>query len=197
MEIKSIAHLTTEIADSFDFVKDDIQMRFEDSGVKDASEARMLINCLDKLEALKEALSKIENCYDVIREEINFVETELVSETNDLGLRRIEVEVSRGMREQSLLSLTAAKKRGIVDVDEELEIVVPDGTSFKTKIVSPGNRLRERGRIKAFYEAEDVSADDVIILEEIEPKKWKLYVSESSRASHVEAIAALEKAGII
>ncbi len=89
-------------------------------------------------------------------------------------LRKIRKTVSQGEINQNLLTLTEAAKRGYFGVNETLKINLPDGTEFETEIIRPGNRLRERGWIKAFYAHQKICAGDTVVLEEVEPRVWKL-----------------------
>ena len=91
------------------------------------------------------------------------------------GNRKLIIEVSNGMRKQSLLTLSSARKSGLVRVGEEFVITPsPANTSFKTELVYPGNRLKERGQIRKFYEANKIKCGDSVVLEEKEPGKLVL-----------------------
>jgi hypothetical protein len=177
-EIKDITHLTSEIVESFRYVRDDIEEKFRDN--EDINYGRFLIECLDKLDQLEKALAKIQDQYDSVREEVGFSEP-LSSKKKEDGLRVLRLNISENAIKQSLLSLTAAKKLGLVTVGERMTIHTPEGKPFTTIISTVGNRLEERGRIRAFFKEHNVDEEDIIILEEIEPKVWKLYVDEARR----------------
>ena len=89
-------------------------------------------------------------------------------------LRAIQVKVTEGMLNNSMLLLTHARTRGIIATGEEFEILMPDGDSFKTDLAEPGNRLRERGRFKRYYREHGIEAGDVLLLLEHRPGVWKL-----------------------
>ena len=92
----------------------------------------------------------------------------------DNGLREITLPVTAGMINQHLLSLTGSVKQKVVKVGEVMEIKLPSGTKFQTEIVNPGNRLRERGRVREFYESQGMRDGDSITLKEIAPGSWEM-----------------------
>lgn len=95
-------------------------------------------------------------------------------ETSAGRLRRIEIEVSEGMLNQSLLNLTAARRRGVVKLGETFKIRLPDNTEFETQLINPGNKLRERGWIREFYGKCEITAGQRVVLQEVEPGVWTL-----------------------
>jgi hypothetical protein len=170
MDIQNISQLLSQIQEAFDWAHEDIELKFRDTG--DIDYGRFLIEQADGLVALEQALGSIEVKYDQIRESIGLVEREFVPTQSKGGLRKFRVEITEGAINQSLLSLTAAKKQGLVEVGERMTIHTPVGKAFKTRIGKVGNRLEERGRIKAFYNECKVEENDVVVFEEIEPKVW-------------------------
>jgi hypothetical protein len=57
---------------------------------------------------------------------------------------------------------------------EKSKISLPDGTEFATEICDPGNKLRERGPIRKFYEEAKIADGDKVILKEITTGNWRL-----------------------
>jgi hypothetical protein len=91
------------------------------------------------------------------------------------GNRTIEIQVTQGMINQNLLTLTDHVHRGIVRIGEEFTVESePSGEVFKTELLENGNKFRERGAIARFYEAAHVHAGDCITLAETSPRRWKL-----------------------
>jgi hypothetical protein len=90
------------------------------------------------------------------------------------SLRSIVIEVGQAMLSNSLLTLTPAKKDGVVEVGEKFKIKLPDGREFVTELTSPGNRLSERGAIRHFYETCRVHVGDKVVLEETKSGEWIL-----------------------
>jgi len=138
---------------------------------------RSRLNTIDELKKLKEVAGKLQERMEEIRDEDLCIsggssQRATVSE----GLRKIELEVTEGMLRQSLLSMTRAKKANLVKVGEQFTITVPSGEQFTTDLIDPGNKLRERGRIRAFYEAHQIKAGDHVVLKETEKNRWTMEV---------------------
>ena len=93
----------------------------------------------------------------------------------DVKLRELPVEVTQGMLNQSLLTLTDHVKRGRVRTGEELTIeAYPSAERMRTDLMVNGNKLRERGAIGRFYREAGVHAGDFVVLSEIAPNRWTL-----------------------
>lgn len=90
------------------------------------------------------------------------------------GLRTLAIEVSQGMLNQHLLTLTDAKRSGLVKGGEKFKIQLPDGTIFSTELCDPGNKLRERGLIRKFYADSNVTEGDTVVMEEKSRGSWLL-----------------------
>jgi len=88
--------------------------------------------------------------------------------------RRIRTSISQGEINQNLLTLTQARKRGLIRLGEQFRIILPNGQDFETELVQPGNKLRERGRIREFYEEQNLKPDDYVVLEEVSAGTWTL-----------------------
>jgi len=89
--------------------------------------------------------------------------------------REVVVEVSQGMINQNLLTLTEHVKRKRIKVGETLDIeALPSGDRFQTELLSSGNKLRERGGIAKFYRDAGVQAGDFVALSETTPGHWQL-----------------------
>lgn len=99
--------------------------------------------------------------------------------------REIRIEVSQGMINQNLLTLTEAIKRGTVRVGEELIIeALPSERKFKTVVMASGNKLQERGEINKFYSSAGVREGDYVILQEVSLGQWKLRKAEGLREAY-------------
>lgn len=91
------------------------------------------------------------------------------------NLRELPIEVTQGMINQNLLTLTNHVKRGRIRTGEDLTIETdPSGERFTTELLTNGNKLQERGAIGRFYREAHVQAGDFVVLTEIAPKKWAL-----------------------
>lgn len=95
-------------------------------------------------------------------------------------LRELQIEVSQGMINQNLLTLTEAIKRGQLKVGEQLIIeVLPAGDKFSSDVMQPGNKLRERGAIGKFYRSAGVRDGDYVTLRESARGEWQLLKCDS------------------
>lgn len=138
-------------------------------------------HCAKEAELLKrdlQALSAIEeHAVDVLCNTLSF-ESDSV-EVSPSGMRTLIIEVSQGMINQHLLTLTDAKRQGKVKAGEKFEITLPNGTTFTTDLCDPGNKLRERGYIREFYEGSKISEGDKVILKEVSFGCWRLLAKDS------------------
>jgi hypothetical protein len=90
-------------------------------------------------------------------------------------LRQLPIEVTQGMINQNLLTLTAHVSRGRIRSGEDMTIeAYPSGEQFRTELLSTGNKVRERGAIGRFYREAGVRAGDFVILEEVSRGRWTL-----------------------
>ncbi len=90
------------------------------------------------------------------------------------GLRIIIVHVTEGMINQSLLTLTDARKAGLVSLGETFQVTLLGGETFTTTLIEPGSKFRERAMVRAFYERQQVQPGQKVLLKEVEPGKWIL-----------------------
>ena len=97
------------------------------------------------------------------------------------GLRKIRIKVTQGMINQNLLTLTEAKRNGIVRTRENFTIeTLPNHKKFTSFLERVGNKLQERGAIAHFYRSADVHAGDVVELTELTPGVWQLAAARDS-----------------
>lgn len=96
-----------------------------------------------------------------------------------LTQRELRIEVSQGMINQNLLTLTEPLKRGQIHIGEELIVeALPGGERFKTQVMTNGNKLQERGAIGRFYRNASIHAGEFVVLREISRGSWQLSKSE-------------------
>ena len=164
------------IRENIEHVRSNLLSQIRDFAESD-QDTDWLVTCTKALQAVEkqiESLASSEAVLVHISESVAGLEPARVEQKTERGLRRIIIEISEGMVNQSLLSLTAARKRKTVSLGERLKILLPDGTRFESEIVEPGNRLRERGLIRAFYQSENVGPGEEVVLEEVTPGEWTL-----------------------
>lgn len=132
---------------------------------------------LDRVDALKRGMMHLDSLLEHTIESLEFIGFENDSEPSQTGKppRRLVVEVTQGMINQNLLTLTEARQRGQVRVGEKFEITLPSGRQFETDLCPPGNKLRERSMIREFYAAEHIKAGDKVALVENDQRgSWRL-----------------------
>ena len=103
------------------------------------------------------------------------VQTPVPVTQNREKLRELPVEVTQGMINQNLLTLTDHVRWGRIRAGEDLIIEAqPSGARFRTDLVENGNKLRERGKIGQFYREAGVHAGEFVVLTETAPQRWTL-----------------------
>jgi hypothetical protein len=151
------------------------------SEADDVSYGRYLIEQLDHLEEVRKHLIALKNIHDTILDEEGLSpESQSVRDPKS-SLREFSIEVTKGMLNQSLLTLTQPKKLGLIQHGEKMTIRPPVGKEFTTVVLPIGNRLKERGRIGAFYEHAKVGAQDRVILKETKPGYWRMTIDHAHR----------------
>jgi len=138
---------------------------------------------LTELEALTKRASELRQ----MKEQIASIQHRLISFTDKdekplsastqttYGQRQLLIEVTQGMINQNLLTVTEPLKRGQIRIGEELIIeAMPSGERFKTVVMGSGNKLQERGCVGKFYRQAGVKSGDYIMLREISRGQWQL-----------------------
>lgn len=150
-----------------------------------SSEARDVEDCIAKLRSIGERL------HDILTSTLGFEDGYLdrlegfgaavdvamkdtTAKPRSAPPRRIRTSITQGEINQNLLTLTDARKRGLIGMGEQFRIRLPDGQEFETELAQPGNKLRERGRIREFYEQQKIKPGDHVILEEVSSGTWTL-----------------------
>ncbi|MGJ8650800.1 MAG: hypothetical protein ACSHX4_10610 [Opitutaceae bacterium] len=167
---------------------DYLDHKFADAS--DVSYGRYLIKQYDRLESAQKLLTALKGIIDDVLEDEDlrsYKESE-ATEVRSPQLRKFSVSISEGMIKQNLLTLTEAKKRGLVKEGEYFTITPDSGERFETKLLSAGNRLQERGKIAAFYKTHAVEDGDRVIMEEVKPGHWRLYLDEVYRKALAKAL---------
>jgi len=83
------------------------------------------------------------------------------------------ITISQGALKQRLLKLSEGISKGLLTAGQVIEIKLPDGQQFTTKVMSD-NRLQDRGHIANFYAKEDVKPGDSVLVSEVQPGLWSL-----------------------
>ncbi|MCC5836006.1 MAG: hypothetical protein JJU20_14865 [Opitutales bacterium] len=98
-----------------------------------------------RLEELQDALLQLETMPESVEEELAMDDTGDTERDRGSGLRTIRVTLTQGMINQQLLTLTAAKRRGIIQEGEKFTIVIPgEKQPIETELVlARGERLKK------------------------------------------------------
>lgn len=174
-----------EIDEKLGGLETDLEEKFAEAD--DVAYGRYIIKQLDRVSEMKSQLLALKNRHDEILDDEGLLSSSGGVESEKSGLRQFFVEVTEGMLKNSLLTLTKPKKQGLVQHGEEMTIHMPFGREFTTEILPIGNRLRERGKIAAFYEHEKVVSGERVLLKETKPGHWRLTVDHQYRARLKEA----------
>lgn len=86
---------------------------------------------------------------------------------------QFSVYISQGAINNNYFVVTSAIKLGWMKANQPLKVKLPTGVEFDTIAVAP-NRLKERGKIGAFYKAVKVKAGDKFDVEELNPGVWEI-----------------------
>jgi hypothetical protein len=98
------------------------------------------------------------------------------------GYRQIRVRVTQGMINQNMITMSEARKKGLILLSEKMTIMpIPAAKLFETEVCNPGVKLKARSAVKHFFESAGVKAGDFIVLDEVDRNSWKLY-KEPSRS---------------
>jgi hypothetical protein len=144
----------------------------EAAGKRDLATVSGLTRRAAELEEMKKTVLDIEEKLKGLKEPPGNVTSEGPA---DVKLRELPVEVTQGMINQNLLTLTAHVKRGRIRPGEDLTIeMYPSGQRIRTELLTNGNKLQERGAIARFYREAGVHAGDFVVLTEVAPKRWTL-----------------------
>jgi hypothetical protein len=136
-----------------------------------------------ELRAMKDQVDAIENRLRAMRNGTHAAPAQAGSSS---AIRELVIEVTQGMINQNLLTLSEHIRRGIIRIGEKLEIEAqPSGDRFETEVLATGNKLRERGRIAKFYRDAGVRPGDSVVLHERTPGHWQLRKADIVRYKRV------------
>lgn len=131
-------------------------------------------------------VAKLEQALGVISDELEVLIEEYGGESvgdhskRDSDLREIRVEITQGMINQKYISLTEAKKAGLVEVGDRFRIDIGEGIEVETNLINPGNKFQNRSFVQSFFEKNGVKAGDYIQLAEREDKTWEMSYKRGS-----------------
>jgi hypothetical protein len=193
--INEIRVLSTALQEQVEKIMSMVADQIRDQAHPDGNMS-WLQHCAKEVEALQRDLKLVEaveeHAVDVMQNTLGFGSDQVTASAT--GLRVTTIEVTQGMLNQHLLTLTEARRRGKVRIGEQLTITLPDGTEFTTELCEPGNKLRERGHIRRFYDDQKIGDGDQVTLEEVSAGKWRL--RRSADADRTAELTALLKSDL-
>jgi hypothetical protein len=93
----------------------------------------------------------------------------------DTSPRSVSWEVTGEAIGRSILSMTYAKEAGLIPVDGTSFVVETSlGQVFKTRAVESQDRLKEKRKVRQFYEGAGIKAGDRVVWTEIRPLTYRL-----------------------
>lgn len=135
---------------------------------KDYDSVGKLSSIAKEIERIKKSIKKIEKSVE------SFENPQSSVRESDIGNSTVW-EVTGGAIRQNLLTITKAKKAGLMPpLGEKFEIVTSVGLTFQTDELPNHNRLRERSKIREFYEKAGIEAGDKVSWIKLEPNKYHL-----------------------
>ena len=134
----------------------------------------------ESLTNISSTLEKIDELWNRIGDDLGEEPADHTSVNKKSKLRIIRIEITEGMIRNSMLTLTRAIRNKVAKLGDEFLITLPNEDVFKTKLVSPGNRLQERKRIREFYENENILSGTEVVLIETSPMEWNLKKADKS-----------------
>lgn len=164
----------------------DIIDRFRRIGaVEDARELAEQFRVVDRM---RRALKLIQRDYLRVWTVVHGKDETEDDSYREKGLRVIRTEVTQGMINQSIMSLTRGVQKGILNLNEEMVVTLPDPekTTFTTQITEPGNKLKDRKHIRMFYEENQVSKGDVAVFRERDPGRWEVSIERRPSYDDIE-----------
>ncbi len=83
------------------------------------------------------------------------------------------VFITPGALKYSYLSVTEGMSVGMLSAGQVIQIKLPDGQQFTTKVMQ-ANRLQNRKDVAKFFKSESVKPGDPVLMTEIQPGMWSL-----------------------
>lgn len=149
----------------------------EAAGKRDLASVAALTRKATELEEMKKTVEGIEaKLFSLKESTVTPARSTVTSGPQpDVKQRELAIEVTQGMMNQNLLTLTEHVKRGRIRTGEELIIeTYPSGERFRTDLMTNGNKFRERGAIGRFYREAGVRAGEFVVLTEVSQGQWTL-----------------------
>jgi len=188
-----LVFMKSEINDAFppiqsaiDVLEIDIIERFQLIGA--VEDARELAEQFRVVERMRKALQLIQRDYLRVWTVVHGKNESEDDAYREKGLRVIRTEVTQGMINQSIMSLTKGVQKGMLKLNEEMVVTLPDPekTTFTTQVTEPGNKLKDRKHVRIFYEENKVTSGDVAVFRESESGRWLVSLERRPNFDDIE-----------
>jgi hypothetical protein len=147
---------------------------------RDPSKIKVLTAIAQDIEKIKEDAKKIEDAINKLEDRLDKLGispnlTENVTENVTESGKSVSWKVTTGDIAQSVLSTMRLKKAGLIPLDgSPFEVQTSLGQVFETDELKSQNTLREKKKIKEFYQGEGIEAGDEIVWTEMDPYRYRL-----------------------
>jgi len=142
---------------------------------QDLAAIQRLTQKATELQDLKGQMAAIQQRFDSLTAEQPNAPMPPTNQPMNGVIRQLLIEVTQGMLNENLLTVSRYVKSGLVKVGEQFVIEpLPSGKPFQTVLLRQGKKLRERGKIADFYRTANVKAGDYVLLTEVTPGRWTL-----------------------
>ena len=147
----------------------------EAASKRDLAAIQRLTQKAAELQELREQMVAIQQRFvSLTTERIDAPVPSMNQSTNGI-IRQLPIEVTQGMINENLLTMSRHVKSGKIKVGEQLVIEpLPSGKPFQTVLLRQGKKLQERGKIASFYRAANVKSGDYVLLTETSSGRWTL-----------------------
>jgi hypothetical protein len=143
---------------------------------RDPNKIKVLTAIAQDIVQIKEDAKKIEDAINGLEDRLDKLGispnvTENVTESG----KSVSWKVTTGDIAQSVLSTMRLKKAGLIPLDgSPFEVQTSLGQVFETDELKSENTLREKKKIKEFYQGEGIEAGDEIVWTEMDPYRYRL-----------------------
>ena len=158
-----------EVRDFEERVWEHITMATEN---RDATKIKVLTAIAQDIQQIKEDAKKIEDAVKGLEDRLEKLG---ISGNATASRKSVSWKVTTGDVAQSVLSTMKLKKAGLIPLDgTPFEVQTSLGQVFQTDELRSENRLREKKKIKEFYQGEGIAAGDEIVWTEMDPYRYRL-----------------------
>jgi hypothetical protein len=139
---------------------------------RDPKKIKVLTAIAQDIDQIKEDAKKIEHAIKGLEDKLEKLG---ISPKPTESRKSVSWKVTTSDIAQSILSTMKLKKAGLIPLDgTPFEVQTSLGQVFQTDEFRSENRLREKKKIKEFYQGEGIAAGDEIAWTEMDPYRYRL-----------------------